>query len=219
MLNRRAAFLLLAASSVVVASVSYGCSDDETRATSSRGPALDGGRPDGAVAPDAAKADSASPAAIRARATLQPTGLGDAGSTTGAVDFEEKDGTVTVTVQIAGATPGDHGMHIHANGSCDTNDAGPAGAAGPHWNPPDAGHGFPTATPHHPGDFGNVMISATSTGTLSLTTKDFTVQPNGTALSAIDHAVILHQGADDGTTQPTGSSGGRAGCGVIKTLP
>jgi superoxide dismutase, Cu-Zn family len=145
----------------------------------------------------------------------KPTGLDGGGNVTGTVDMVEENGTVAINISISGATPGQHGMHIHANGSCEANDAGPAGAAGGHWNPNDAGHGLPSSASHHPGDFGNIEIAAGGTGTLTLSSKDFTIQGTGTT-SALNHAVIFHQGTDDGTTQPTGNSGGRAGCGIIQ---
>lgn len=196
-----ALFGVCAAGAVAV----YGCSDDT--------PAVE--KPN---ASDAGGKDTGpAPTTFKARATIAPTGLADAGTVNGTVDFTETNGQVAIAIQLSGATPGNHGMHIHANGSCEANDAGPAGAAGGHWNPHDAGHGDPSSASHHPGDFGNITIGPDGSGELNLTSNAFTVSGTGSN-SAINHAVIFHAGTDDGTTQPTGNSGGRAGCGIIQPL-
>ena len=112
-------------------------------------------------------------------------------------------------------------MHIHQNPNCSPNDSGVdgaivnAGAAGGHWNPTDAGHGFPAAAVHHVGDMGNIMIVDGGTGKLTLVSKDWTVQPG--AKSVVGHALVFHVQADDGTSQPVGDAGSRPGCGVIVT--
>lgn len=206
----------LFAGSLVAAAIAYGCSDDQQAVP----PEPDAGNPNRAR-PDSGGGggSDATPDApaitYKARATLAPTGLTDAGAVNGTVDFEETNGTVKVAIAITGATPGDHGMHVHDGTSCDATDAGPAMAAGGHWNPADAGHGLPTSPTHHPGDFGNITIGANGTGTLTLpAVTGFTVAADGGALSAIGHAVIFHQGTDDGS-QPVGNAGGRAGCGII----
>lgn len=88
-----------------------------------------------------------------ATATLMPTSLklaGDAGVSiaAGSVTFTQAGGTVTIQISVNKTTPGDHGMHIHMNGSCaDTPMMGdaalvPAGGAGPHWNPTSMNHGY-----------------------------------------------------------------------------
>jgi Cu-Zn family superoxide dismutase len=114
-----------------------------------------------------------------------------------------------------------HGMHVHDSPACSNStdpDAGTAGfaqLAGGHWNPNTSSHGFPDAAMHHPGDLGNIVIDGAGAGTLTLAATSFNVQPDGGTLSAVGHAVIFHQGTDDGTTQPTGDAGTRAGCGPI----
>lgn len=202
--------------SLLAAAIAYGCSDDPQAAP----PEPDAGnpnraQPDGGGGGKDATADGAPAVTYRAAATLAPTGLADAGSVTGSVAFEETNGSIKVAITISGATPGDHGMHVHEGSSCDATDAGAAMAAGGHWNPADAGHGLPTSATHHPGDFGNITIGADGTGTATLpAVTGFTVRADGGALSAVGHAVIFHQGTDDGS-QPVGNAGGRAGCGII----
>lgn len=212
----RRALSLLFAGSLLFGAIAYGCSDDEQAVP----PEPDAGNPNrvidggnggggGDAAPDAPTVTA------YAAATFAPTGLADAGSVTGTVKLTETNGSVSVTIAVAGATPGDHGVHIHEGTSCDATDAGPAMAAGDHWNPADAGHGLPGTPSHHPGDFGNVTVGADGTGTANVAAAGFNVRADGGALSALGHAIVFHQGTDDGTTQPTGNAGGRAGCGII----
>jgi superoxide dismutase, Cu-Zn family len=147
---------------------------------------------------------------VKARATIAQTT--DSG-VMGTVDFSELGDETTVTISITnGGAPGNHGMHIHANPSCENTDAGPGLGAGGHWNPLDAGHGYPTATPHHMGDLGNISIAANGTGAATLKSKEFKVSDG--ANSVVGHAVIYHAFNDDGTGT-IGDAGARPGCGVI----
>jgi len=102
-------------------------------------------------------------------------------------------------------------LHIHEHGDC--GDAG--NLAHGHWNPSNAEHGkFGTAS-FHAGDIGNVKLDAQGKGTLTLTTKLWTIggSPDKNILGK---SIIVHGGMDDYKTQPAGNSGTRIGCGVIK---
>jgi Cu-Zn family superoxide dismutase len=100
---------------------------------------------------DSGGGDSAT-ATKKAKATLAATGLPDSGTPSGSIEIEADGTQATVKISVSGATNGYHGVHIHAAGDCANNDAGYAGAAGGHWNPTDAGHGFPSSGNHHAGD-------------------------------------------------------------------
>jgi len=168
-----------------------------------------------ACSDDTPAANSGSTASeLTAKAVLASTGGGSA--VEGTAVFVEKgdETTVTVTITAGGGAPGEHGLHIHEKGSCDPVDGGPGLAAGGHWNPVDAGHGYPSATPHHLGDLGNITIDAEGKGTVVVKSKDFYVHdgPN----SVVGHTVIYHAQKDDGVSQPVGNAGARPGCGVIQ---
>jgi Cu-Zn family superoxide dismutase len=142
--------------------------------------------------------------------------INEPGGAQGTATFEETADGVKITVNLT-SVPSDGmlGMHIHATGDCsDTMGDGGThhGSAGGHFNPDNVNHGCPTSNPHHAGDLGNITISG-GKGVLQLTSKDLTVSAG--ARTVVGKAIILHQGADDCTTQPTGNSGSRIGCGVI----
>lgn len=224
-MSHRFAFAVFFLASLGVVATTYGCSDDAAEVP----PEPDAGNPTrtndsgGSSGGNDATTDSPAGTTYKAKAAIAATGLPDSGTATGSVDFTETNGTVAVSVSITGATPGMHGMHIHAGTSCanstdpDAGAAGFASTAAGHWDPADGGvHGFPTSASHHPGDLGNISIDGTGAGTLTLNVTSFNVQADGGTLSALTHAVIFHQGTDDGTTQPTGNAGTRAGCGIIQ---
>jgi hypothetical protein len=75
-------------------------------------------------------------------------------------------GEVKLTATVSGVAPASaqHGLHIHANGSCadaSDGDGGTTigGGAGGHWNPDMHMHGSSPET-NHLGDIGNVMVDA-----------------------------------------------------------
>lgn len=129
----------------------------------------------------------------------------------GVVHFTElADGSVEVHAVLSGVPEGVHGFHVHEKGDCGND----GGAAGMHFNPATSAHGAPTVDPHHAGDFGNVTADGTGKAETRFTTRSITVTagPN----SVVGRAVIVHEKADDMTTQPTGNAGARIGCGVVQ---
>lgn len=206
--------------SLLALGVAWGCSSDDSSATGDTEDA--GGQttttPDTGTSSSSSssggRTDSGGGTSKKAKATLAATGLPDSGTPSGSVEIVDDGTQTTVTITVSGATNGYHGVHIHANGDCANNDAGFAGAAGGHWNPTDAGHGFPTATTHHAGDLGNVIVT-NGTGATNLMTSTIKLA-DGDTLNPVGKAVVFHQGTDDGTTQPTGDAGARAACGVLQ---
>ena len=143
-----------------------------------------------------------------ASATLSATSGSNASGTVKLMQLG--DGSVRVTIDLAGVPPGVHGFHIHDKGDCGDN----GNAAGGHFNPATTAHGAPTVDPHHAGDFGNVTADPDGRVHVELITRSVTVEagPN----SAVGHAVILHANPDDLVTQPTGNAGARIACGIVQ---
>jgi len=151
---------------------------------------------------------SAAAQAQTASATLAPT-AGNA--TSGTVTFTQKGDKVTVEAKLSGLAPGGHGFHIHEKGDCGAPDAMSAGG---HFNPSGKAHGAPDASDHHAGDM--PMLQADTSGNATLTADLAGVSVGSGAGDIVGKSVIVHKDADDYKTQPTGNSGARVGCGVIK---
>jgi Cu-Zn family superoxide dismutase len=224
--NNRLAWLVCGLLGVSASSAAalYGCSDDTTPpgetgadASTDQGtttPDTGGGRDTGIPGDTGTQLPTA-------RAVITPTT--DASTVNGTATFVEQNNAVTVNVLISGGLPaGLHGLHIHQNGDCSptTSDAGvvtAAGAAGGHWNPYDAGHGYPDGSAHHLGDMGNILINEAGVGSLTMSSPDWRVEGDGGNV-VVGHAVIFHAGTDDGVSQPVGDAGPRPGCGVIQRI-
>jgi len=127
----------------------------------------------------------------------------------GAVIFTEVDGGVKIVADIGGLTPGKHGFHIHEHGDCSAVDASSAGG---HFNPTNKKHGGPDSAERHLGDLGN--IEANQYGFAHYERIDSDLSLNG-EYSIIDKSVVVHEGEDDLTTDPSGNSGKRVACGEI----
>jgi Cu-Zn family superoxide dismutase len=128
----------------------------------------------------------------------------------GEVTLVENFDVVKVTVEVHGAEPGLHGIHIHEKGDCSAPDFSSAGG---HFNPTGAPHACPPTEPRHAGDLGNIEIGADGSGRIEVTTDLITVSPGDR--SVVGRALIVHRDADDCTSQPAGESGMREACAVI----
>ena len=125
---------------------------------------------------------------------------------------------VRFELRVTNLPEGDHGVHIHAFGRCD-----PPGfdSAGGHFNPLGKVHGKLSTNGSHAGDLGNITVTKDGTGFLAFTTPHLSLAP-GSATNPGTGAglsIVLHAGADDEKTDPSGNSGARIACGVIKLLP
>lgn len=136
------------------------------------------------------------------------------GTTIGAVEILAiKGGGVEVRVKASGMAPGTRAMHFHEFGRCDA----PAfTSAGGHYNPAGAAHGKVETGPHA-GDMMNVEIGADGTG--NFVVKNMKVNLREGSLPALmdsdGTALIIHGGADDYKSQPSGAAGPRVACAVI----
>ena len=142
----------------------------------------------------------------RAVAVLHPTQGNDV---TGTVTFTQMDNGVKVEAQLKGLSTGKHGFHIHEYGDCSAMDGTSAGG---HYNPTGQPHAGPDQQKRHMGDLGNV--EADGSGNASYDRLDSHLKLMGPD-TIIGRGVIVHAGADDLTSQPSGAAGPRVACGVI----
>ena len=135
------------------------------------------------------------------------------GSTvSGTVTFIEKDGIVIMKAALAGLSEGNHAIHIHAIGDCSAPDGKSAGG---HWNPTNENHGKWMEAPFHIGDIGNLVVGADGTGTIERETNLWSIGGKEANKNVVGHAIIIHEGPDDFSSQPSGAAGPRIGCGEI----
>ena len=145
---------------------------------------------------------------------------------TASVELKDKDGTTvataTLTEQSSGVRivltatklpAGQHGWHIHTVGKCDAPDF--TTACG-HFNPDAKQHGAQNPQGAHAGDLGNLTVGADGTARTDVVAKASLAA--GTSLLKTDGtAIVIHAAADDEKTDPTGNSGARIACGVVKS--
>jgi superoxide dismutase, Cu-Zn family len=126
---------------------------------------------------------------------------------------QDAQGVVQIRVNVAGLTPGDHGIHVHATGACD----GPAFAsANAHFNPLGKQHGLNNPAGHHAGDLPNLTVAANGTASFTATTADISLLGGANSIFDADgSALVIHASPDDGVTDPIGNSGARIACAVL----
>jgi superoxide dismutase, Cu-Zn family len=122
---------------------------------------------------------------------------------------------VHITGEITGLTPGkEHGFHVHEVGDCSAPDFTSAGA---HLNPTKDPHGGPKSTARHLGDIPNVKADKDGHASIDVSVQGATlVDPDGGPNQLLGKALVVHAMPDDYKTQPSGGSGDRIACGVIR---
>jgi Cu-Zn family superoxide dismutase len=146
------------------------------------------------------------------------------GDPIGAATFTQQRGSdeVRVFAFAAGLQPGRHGIHIHSVGECDPNSIDPATgsrfySAGPHFNPQENEHGLQNPQGPHAGDLPNLKVGPGGVGFAHATNDRITLGEGPTSLFDGDRsAIVIHENRDDQVTDPTGNSGARIACGVIR---
>jgi Cu-Zn family superoxide dismutase len=155
-------------------------------------------------------------------AMLQPPRPGTAtaelqnaeGRVVGNATLTEVSGGVRILVEVRGLPSGDKAVHIHEVGQCD-----PPGftSAGAHFNPTQRQHGLQNPLGPHAGDLPNIQVDGDGNGRLETMNERVTLASGPTSLFDGDgSALVVHGAPDDFKTDPTGNSGARIACGVIR---
>ena len=135
--------------------------------------------------------------------------------TSGTVTLSEKEGYVTLEAHINGLDEGIHAIHIHEKADCSSDNGKSAGG---HWNPTFQAHGaWGNANGFHRGDIGNFTADSNGHGMIKFKTDLWCLGCDEKEKNLIGKAIIVHQGEDDLTSQPSGAAGARVSCaGIIQ---
>ena len=123
---------------------------------------------------------------------------------------------VIVNVAAVGLVPGTHGIHLHAVGSCTAPDFASAGG---HLNPHAMQHGTANPAGSHLGDLPNLVIDSRGVGAVSAKLRDDRIRAEAELFDADGTAVVIHADPDDYKTDPSGNSGKRIACAVLRPAP
>ena len=128
--------------------------------------------------------------------------------------FEETSGVVLMTVSARGLSEGTHAIHIHEKSDCSSEDGKSAGG---HWNPTAKPHGkWGSEKGYHKGDIGNFeVISSDEDTIIEFKSDEWCIGCGDPNKDILGKGVIVHQGKDDFTSQPSGAAGSRISCGGI----
>jgi superoxide dismutase, Cu-Zn family len=131
----------------------------------------------------------------------------------GNVSFTQEGNLVTMVAEITGLSEGTHAIHLHEKADCSSEDGKSSGG---HWNPTAQPHGkWGTADGFHKGDIGNFEADAEGNGSIIFSTDQWCIGCGDETKDIIGKAIIVHQGTDDFTSQPSGAAGSRISCGGV----
>lgn len=122
---------------------------------------------------------------------------------------------VLIRLQLHGLEPGVHGFHIHETGRCSAPDFSSAGG---HYAPRGRSHGLMHHHGAHGGDLLNLHVPEGGRLEAERLARHVSLVPGATGFLLDDDgsALIIHGGADDYRSQPSGDAGPRLACGVIR---
>ncbi|WP_265529188.1 superoxide dismutase family protein [Sphingomicrobium marinum] len=152
--------------------------------------------------------ENGSPAAEGEVTLMSPTG-----EQVGTVAYLEEPSGMQLRISVNGLAPGVHAVHLHTTGTCEAPDFSTAGG---HWNPMGKEHGRDNPDGAHLGDLANMNVGEDGTGTATYMVAGVSFEGVEPAMSDSDGtALVIHEGADDYATDPTGDAGGRVACAVL----
>lgn len=141
--------------------------------------------------------------------------INSGGHELGTVTINDVENGVNLILDITSIPAGPHAIHFHQTGACDTPDFTSSGG---HYNPKSVEHGHIGTSGPHAGDMEN--FNAPQSGVVKLTIPNPQVSLSdrhefSPLLDADGTALVIHAGADDYKSQPSGAAGARIACAVI----
>lgn len=144
------------------------------------------------------------------------TMVDNSSATIGTIQLSETKAGVLFNVDLQWLDPNaEHAIHVHEKGDCS-----PLGSfknAGGHYNPMNKMHGMKHPEGQHAGDMPN--LKPDSEGAIKTTFVNMNITLDSGESSVFDEdgsAIVIHAGADDHVSQPSGAAGGRIACGIIQ---
>lgn len=122
---------------------------------------------------------------------------------------------LSLVIAATGIAHGVHGMHLHAIGKCETPGFASAGA---HLNPAAHEHGTENPKGSHLGDLPNITADQRGVATLAAPLRMTRSEVQSLLFDGDATAIVIHASPDDYRTDPTGNSGARIACGVLKPV-
>ena len=144
------------------------------------------------------------------------------GDAIGTVAFRQAAGGVLVMADVKGLTPGGHAFIIHETGKC----APDFSAAGDHFNPDEAEHGFlhpawkrGESSGGHGGDLPNIYAASDGSARADFFTVGITLDegPRNSIFDLDGSAIVVHERPDAYSAEES-DTGSRVACGVIRAV-
>lgn len=142
------------------------------------------------------------------------------GDPVGTVTFRQTATGVLIMTELNGLSPGGHAFIVHEVGTCTPDFS----AAGDHFNPEDAEHGFihpawkrGEGTRGHGGDLPNIYAASDGSARADFFTVGFTLDsgPRHSVFDADGSAIIVHE-KPDAYGEEESDTGNRVACGIIR---
>ncbi|MFC7704667.1 superoxide dismutase family protein [Plastorhodobacter daqingensis] len=135
------------------------------------------------------------------------------GSEIGSAEVIDTPSGVLFRLEVS-ALPADSWLafHVHETGECDPETDHES--AGGHFNPDGSSHGYLVEDGPHAGDMPNQYVGGD--GVLRADVFNAFVRLDEGDAAIRGRALMIHAGADDYESQPTGDAGERLGCAVIE---
>ncbi len=136
------------------------------------------------------------------------------GDSLGTAKLSEQPDEVKIKLSLTGLEPGLHGIHIHEFPECEGPDFISAGS---HFNPDGKEHGAMHPKGQHKGDMPNIEADSDGMVETEVSVKGATLMDDKySLLRGEGTSLVIHEGTDDGLSQPAGDAGARVACGIIQ---